>query len=54
MPGLSRAFEPVAAEADTADAVGHRGEALRWAVALGFLAVLAVAMVVALNALSTL
>ena len=54
MPGLSRAFEPVAAEADTADAVGHRGEALRWAVALGFLAVLAVAMIVALNALSTL
>ena len=54
MPGLSRAFEPVAAEADTADAVGHRGEALRWAVALGFLALLAVAMIVALNALSTL
>ena len=35
-------------------AAGHRGEALRWAVALGVLAVLAVAMIVALNALSTL
>ena len=54
MPGLSRAFEPVAAEADDGRRLGHRGEALRWAVALGFLAVLAVAMVVALNALSTL
>jgi hypothetical protein len=53
MPGLSRAFtpEPEAAGAE-ASASGGLGDVLRWGVALGFLVLLAVAMVIALNALS--
>jgi serine/threonine protein kinase len=53
MPGLSAAFKAV----DPADAVpagGGRGDAWRWGLALGFLVVLAVAMVVALDALNNL
>ena len=64
MPGLSQAgaavpdFEPIHAHAPggepTAEAPRDRATTLKWGFALGMLAVLAVCMVAALNALSTL
>ncbi len=64
MPGLSRAgaavpdFEPIHAHAPggepTPDEPRDRATTLKWGFALGMLAVLAVCMVAALNALSTL
>ena len=55
MPGLSRAplSDPEPAEAAPA-AVGARANPLQWGFALAVLAILAVCMVAALNALSTL
>ena len=49
MPGLSAAFKAVDPD-DAVAAGGGRADALRWALALGFLVVLAVAMFVALDA----
>jgi pSer/pThr/pTyr-binding forkhead associated (FHA) protein/tRNA A-37 threonylcarbamoyl transferase component Bud32 len=55
MPGLSRAFTPEPADALAGEgASAARGEALRWGLALGVLGLLAVAMLIALHALSTL
>jgi pSer/pThr/pTyr-binding forkhead associated (FHA) protein/tRNA A-37 threonylcarbamoyl transferase component Bud32 len=54
MPGLSRAFTPVPDDGEAAAAAGGRGDALRWGIALAFLAIMAIAMVAALNALNTL
>jgi serine/threonine protein kinase len=53
MPGLSRAFEP---EPDSmvSTGAGGRADVLRWGVAIGFLALLAIAMVIALDALNNL
>ena len=53
MPGLSRAFTPVSDDGDAAVA-GGRGDAVRWGIALAFLAIVAIGMIAALNALNTL
>jgi serine/threonine protein kinase len=56
MPGLSRAplSDPEPAAALTPAEAGDRGGALQWGFALAVLAILAICMVAALNALSTL
>ena len=56
MPGLSRAplSDPEPAEAWRRRPVGARANPLQWGFALAVLAILAVCMVAALNALSTL